>query len=178
MTTPIMGEIRLFAGTFAPRNWMFCQGQILSIAQNTALFAILGTIYGGNGQTTFALPDLRGRVPIHPGQGPGLPLYSQGETGGSPTHTLISTEMPAHVHAAPSVPASTTLGTQQAPGPGMVLAASNQRNAQYTDAAANTTLPGSGFTGQAGNNQPFSIMPPYLGLNYIIAVQGVFPSRN
>ena len=98
MSTPIIGEIRLFAGNFAPRSWMFCQGQLLSIAQNTALFSILGTTYGGNGQTTFALPDLRGRVPINPGQGPGLPPYTLGEQGGTPTHTLISPEMPAHAH--------------------------------------------------------------------------------
>src|SRR3712207_1329671 len=98
MTTPMIAEIRMFAGNFAPRGWAFCQGQILSIAQNTALFSLLGTTYGGNGQTTFALPDLRGRVPMQPGQGPGLSSHNLGEQGGSETVTLISSQMPAHNH--------------------------------------------------------------------------------
>ncbi|MBO9676849.1 MAG: phage tail protein [Acidovorax sp.] len=182
MSEPFIGEIVLFAGNFPPRGWAFCQGQILSIAQNTALFSILGTTYGGNGQTTFALPDLRGRVPIGTGQGPGLPAVNQGEMAGTPTHTLIVTEMPAHNHpgAAVSIPASTSAGTQVAPGGGAVPAASNQRNAQYTASGPNdTALSGSSSpTGVTGNNQPFSIMQPYLGLNYIIAVQGIYPSRN
>src|SRR5688572_13508567 len=93
-----LAQVIMFAGNFAPRGWAFCQGQILSIAQNTALFALLGTTYGGNGQTTFALPDLRGRVPVGTGQGPGLPSVTLGELAGEPAHTLISTEMPAHNH--------------------------------------------------------------------------------
>ena len=100
MSEPFIAEIILFAGNFAPRGWAFCQGQILSIAQNTALFSILGTTFGGDGQTTFALPDLRGRVPVGLGQGPGLPNVNLGEVGGEPTHTLINTEMPAHSHPA------------------------------------------------------------------------------
>ncbi|MBV9786660.1 MAG: tail fiber protein, partial [Chloroflexi bacterium] len=95
-----IAEIRLFAGNFAPRGWAFCNGQILSIAQNTALFSLLGTTFGGNGQTTFALPDLRGRVAVSPGQGPGLPAVNLGQMAGEPTHTLIITEMPAHNHTA------------------------------------------------------------------------------
>ncbi|MBV7454724.1 tail fiber protein [Acidovorax sp. sif1233] len=180
MSEPFIAEIKMFAGNFAPRGWAFCQGQIMSIAQNTALFSLLGTTYGGNGQTTFALPDLRGRAPVGTGQGPGLPEVTMGEIGGSPTHTLISTEMPAHTHAAPTIPASTTLGTLQAPGPGAMPAASNQRNAQYAaSGTADTQLPmSSATTGIAGGSQPFSIMPPYLGMNYIIAVEGIYPSRN
>ena len=100
MSEPFLAEIIMFAGNFAPRGWAFCQGQILSIAQNTALFSLLGTTYGGNGQTTFALPDLRGRVPVGTGQGPGLPNVNLGDPAGEPTHTLIITEMPAHNHVA------------------------------------------------------------------------------
>ena len=99
MNEPYIAGIVLFAGNFAPRGWAFCNGQILSIAQNTALFSLLGTTYGGNGQTTFALPDLRGRVPIQPGQGPGLPLYDLGEAGGAPTTTLVANNLPAHSHS-------------------------------------------------------------------------------
>src|SRR5215210_2000666 len=99
-----IAEIRLFAGNFAPRGWAFCSGQILSIAQNTALFSLLGTTFGGNGQTTFALPDLRGRVAVGPGQGPGLPAVNLGQVSGEPTHTLIITEMPAHNHTTQVTP--------------------------------------------------------------------------
>ena len=99
MSEAFIGEIRMFAGNFPPRGWQFCQGQLLSIAQNTALFSILGTTYGGNGQTTFALPDLRGRYPMQPGQGPGLSPRTLGEQGGSETVTLISNQMPAHTHS-------------------------------------------------------------------------------
>lgn len=175
-----IAEIRLFAGNFAPRGWAFCQGQILSIAQNTALFSLLGTTYGGNGQTTFALPDLRGRTPFGTGQGPGLPSMELGELSGSPTHTLTITEMPAHNHTAPAPLASTALGTDQQPSASTVPAASNQRNAQYSSSSsADVHMPMSAnSTGVAGGSQPFSIMPPHLGLNYIICVDGIFPSRN
>lgn len=177
MTTPMLAEVRLFAGNFAPRGWMFCYGQILSIAQNTALFSLLGTTYGGNGQTTFALPDLRGRVPRGTGQGPGLDSVNLGEMAGSPTHTLIITEMPAHNHTA-SIPAASALGTLNAPAAGTVPAASNQRNAQYAPSGTADVQMAAHATGISGGSQPFSIMPPYVGLNYIIAVEGVYPSRN
>src|SRR5438132_384897 len=98
MSEPFLGEIRMFCGNFNPRGWALCNGQLLSIAQNTALFSILGTTYGGNGQTTFALPDLRGRVPVHPGQGPGLSMYNLGENGGAESVTLTAAQMPAHQH--------------------------------------------------------------------------------
>lgn len=182
-----IGLITIFAGNFAPRGWAFCQGQILSIAQNTALFSLLGTTYGGNGQTTFALPDLRGRVPTGAGQGPGLPLVNQGEAAGSPTATLLITNMPAHTHTATvtsSTAASTSAGTLQAPLPGSLLAQSNQRDAQYIEPAnAGTTVPLGGgqanvTVGIAGGTQPFPITQPYLGLNFIIALEGIYPSRN
>lgn len=182
-----LGLITIFAGNFAPRGWAFCQGQILSIAQNTALFSLLGTTYGGNGQTTFALPDLRGRVPTGTGQGPGLPPVNQGEIAGSPTTTLLITNMPAHNHtatASSSTAASTSAGTLQAPTASSLLAQSNQRDAQYIEAAnaGTTVLLGGGQTnvtvGIAGGSQPISILQPYLGLNFIIALEGIYPSRN
>lgn len=174
MSEPFIAEIRMFAGNFPPRGWAFCQGQILSIAQNTALFSLLGTTYGGNGQTTFALPDLRGRVPVGTGQGPGLPSVNLGEISGSPTHTLIITEMPAHNHSV-MVPASSAIGTLDAPANGSVPAASNQRSAQFAP-SGNVQL--SATAGISGGSQPFSIMQPYLGMNYIIAMEGIYPSRN
>src|SRR5437899_12703586 len=115
--TPFIGEIVMFAGNFAPRGWAFCNGQILSIAQNTALFSILGTTYGGNGQTTFALPDLRGRVPMHPGQGPGLTNHTLGEVAGSETTTLLSSNMPQHTHA---LNCNSAAGTQPSPSSGFL----------------------------------------------------------
>src|SRR3954465_13916452 len=115
MATPFIGQISLFGGNFAPRGWAFCKGQLLAISQNTALFSILGTTYGGNGQTTFALPDLRGRVPIHFGQGPGLSSYALGETGGAETTTLTVNELPAHTHAV-SPRASNNAQTTNRPG--------------------------------------------------------------
>jgi microcystin-dependent protein len=182
MTTPMIAEIRMFAGNFAPRSWAFCQGQILSIAQNTALFSLLGTTYGGNGQTTFALPDLRGRVPVGTGQGPGLPAVNLGQVGGSPTHTMIITEMPAHNHTVQTTLKGTSrtanLGT-----PDNVVFATNDalsiysRNTTSMDLAFNPAAVSSTIS-IAGGSQPFDIMQPYLGMNFIIAVEGVYPSRN
>lgn len=173
MATPYLGEIRNFGFNFPPRNWAQCAGQLLSIAQNTALFSLLGTTYGGNGTTTFALPDLRGRMPIGVGQGPGLSNYVQGEVGGTETTTLLTSNMPSHTHA---LNAKTGGGNQGAPT-GHLLAASDQRNSQYTSAAADTTLAANAI-GSAGSSTPFSNMQPYLATNYCIALAGVFPSRN
>jgi microcystin-dependent protein len=172
-----IAEIRLFAGNFAPRGWAFCQGQILSIAQNTALFSLLGTTYGGNGQTTFALPDLRGRVPVGTGQGPGLPSINLGEMAGEPTHTLIITEMPAHNHQA-QAQGNTNAGGTTSPT-GATWATSTARDNIYVSAAPNTPMAANTVTvGIAGGSQPHNNMQPYLGLNYIICLQGIFPSRN
>lgn len=181
MSNPFIGEIRMFGGTFAPNGWAFCNGQLISIAQNSALFALLGTTYGGNGQTTFGLPDLRGRVPMGFGNGPGLSTRVLGEMEGTENVTLLSTNLPAHTHTVSlSSPATNSLGTVMEPGPGSIPAASNQRNAQYApSASANTTLPGSnGNTGSAGNNIPVSVMQPSLAVSFIIALEGIFPSRN
>lgn len=171
-----IGEIRLFAGNFAPRNWALCQGQILSISQNTALFSILGTTYGGNGQTTFALPDLRGRVAVSQGQGPGLSPVDLGQVSGAENVTLTTSQLPAHNHSM-QVNNNTTGMATTAQGnflnskteSGESVAASGPSSA----ATLNPTT-----IGITGGSQPFSIMQPYLGLNYIICLFGIFPSRN
>lgn len=195
---PFMAMIVLFAGNFAPRSWAFCWGQILSITQNTALFSLLGTTYGGNGQTTFALPDLRGRFPLGTGQGPGLANVNLGEVAGTPSTTLLINNMPAHNHAgtiasASVSPAATaTLGTTANPGPTVVPCQlptqgggpSAQPFKGYgipdntTFLAPSTNVTGTVNVGIAGGSQPFSIMNPYLGMNYIIALEGIYPSRN
>lgn len=188
-----LAEIRMFAGNFAPRGWAFCQGQLFSIAQNTALFSLLGTTYGGNGQTTFALPDLRGRCPVGAGQGPGISSIVLGEVAGTETVTLLTTQMPAHTHTAvatitgtvtPQCFADEGLGDDPTGSYMAVSSASNRiftNNTQAPDAnmgsspisaTANITI------GIAGSSQPVAIRNPYLGMNYIICTQGFFPVRN
>ena len=162
----------MFAGNFAPRDWALCDGQLLPIAQNQALFSILGTTYGGDGRTTFALPDLRGRFPIHPGSGPGLTQRRLGEKSGAETVTLTAADIPAHTHP---LNASTSEGAFDSPQdavPGRPASGIPQ----YA-AAANTTMAASTI-GTAGGNRPHDNMPPFVGINYIIALFGVFPSRN
>ncbi|MEK7254534.1 MAG: tail fiber protein [Bacteroidota bacterium] len=168
----LIGVIKLFAGNFAPRGWAFCHGQLLSIAQNTALFSILGTTYGGDGQTTFALPDLRGRAPIGAGQGPGLSDYVLGEMSGSETTTLLVNNMPMHTH---TVQASNQFAGGDHPG-GRYLGASTTDDGFY-DETANTSM-AADMVAPAGGSQPFDHRPPYLGLNYIICLYGIFPSRD
>jgi microcystin-dependent protein len=170
---PYIGEISMFAGNFEPRGWAFCDGRLLSIAQNTALFAILGTTYGGNGQTTFALPDLRGCVPMHPGQGPGLSPRTLGERGGSETVTLTSSQMPAHIHGVNAVSGG---GNNTAPTSN-VWAASSSRDNQYSNASPNTTMNPAAI-GVAGGSQPHDNVQPFQCINFIIALEGIFPPRN
>lgn len=184
MSTPMIAEIRMFAGNFAPRSWAFCHGQILSIAQNTALFSLLGTTFGGDGVTSFALPDMRGRVPVGTGQGPNLPAVNLGEQSGERTHTLIITEMPAHNHAVTST-LNGTSATASSGSPGGAYLASSSTLSLYVSSSANPSLNRPFATGaissianSAGGSQPFSLMQPYLGMNFIIALQGVYPSRN
>lgn len=183
-----IGEIRMFAGNFAPRTWAYCDGQLLSIAQNTALFSILGTTYGGDGRTTFALPDLRGRTPIGPRRGPGQPDYRLGQKGGVSTNVLNVTQLPSHTHAATgTVKAANTSGTTNDPT-GNVLGLAKtpidrstiaNSNVYATTANANMAANGVSITvGNTGNNQAINNMQPYLSINYIICTQGVFPSRN
>lgn len=183
-TEPFIGEIKIFGFNFAPRGYATCQGQLLSIAQNTALFSLLGTYYGGNGQTTFALPDLQGRVPIGQGQGPGLPLYDIGQKAGTPTVTLLTSNMPAHVHTLNGVvvklQASSGNADESVPE-GNFPATSTTPSYSGNGATPNVFTGGttvSGTTDISGASLPISIMNPYLVINYSIALQGIFPSRN
>ena len=171
---PFIGELMLFAGNFAPRNYAMCNGQLLSIAQNTALFSILGTTYGGNGQTTFALPDLRGRVPIHMGQGPGLSNYSEGEVGGVENVTLLTTQMPVHTHPAQVNAASGA--TSKSPGGN--LPAFTSGGSSYGPTADLVMASNMVNIGAAGGSQPHENRQPYLALNWCICLFGIFPSRN
>jgi microcystin-dependent protein len=174
MSQPFLSEIRIFAGNFAPRGNAFCAGQIMSIAQNTALFSLLGTNYGGNGQTTFALPDLRSRVPMHWGSGAGLTPHVIGEQSGSESVTLLQTEIPQHTH---NVAASSGVATVSEAASDVVLARSADGATAYVASAPNTPL--SPLTvGITGSGQPHNNLMPYLAINYIIALQGIFPSRN
>lgn len=168
-----IGEIRMFAGTFAPAGWAKCEGQILPIAQNTALFSLLGTTYGGNGTTTFALPDLRGRIPMATGQGPGLTARFLGEVGGSETNTLTINQMPAHNH---QVNASTLDGDQNVPT-GSIPANTKTLDKEYTTSGANTTMNPS-MIGVTGGSQPVNNMQPSLAVTFIIALQGIYPPQN
>lgn len=169
---PFLGEIQQFAGNFAPRGWMFCEGQLLSIDQNQALFSILGTNYGGDGRTSFALPDLRGRVPLHPGTGPGLSSYSLGQQVGAENHTLTLTQMPSHRHAV-TLRGSTKSGEDVLPSG--LYPAVTQSNAYHRTDDTNMGAPD---VASEGGNQPFGIRQPSIAINFIIAVQGTFPSRN
>ena len=172
---PFLGMIMPFAGNFEIQGWAFCDGRLLSISQYSALFAILGTIYGGDGVSTFALPDLRGRIPIGFGQGPGLPNFDLGEVGGSNQVTLTTANMAGHTHtmtanvnnATTTVPTNNYLGN---------IGAGNQP-AFYSGGPPSVTM-GPRSVGIAGSSQPVEIQQPYLALNYIIALEGIFPSRN
>ena len=168
---PFIGEIRLFAGTFAPLGWALCQGQLLAISQNDALFALIGTTYGGDGQTTFALPNLSGRIALHQGTGPGLSSRQMGETGGTEAITLTANQIPQHTHAMHANPDAAT-GTAPT---GALLAAT--AFASYDTAAASTAM-AAGAVGNAGGSQPHENMAPTLALNYIIALEGIFPTQN
>lgn len=166
-----IGQILLFAASFAPRNWAYCQGQILSISSNTALFSILGTTYGGNGQTTFALPNLAGRTAVGVGAGAGLSNVSLGEMAGTPTTTLTTATMPAHTH---QLVATSNSGNAQIPTGGLLAT-----NADNSYAASGTLVPmNNGSVGMTGSSAPFNNMQPYLGMNYVICLFGIFPSRN
>jgi microcystin-dependent protein len=170
---PFIGQIQIFGFNFAPQGWAFCNGQLISIASNTALFSLLGTTYGGNGQTTFALPDIRGRAVIHPGQGPGLTNIVQGQMGGVENVTLLSTNLPAHNHA---VTATVSDANLDEPANGARLGTSNA-NIYASSGSANVTL-ASDSTTNVGGSQPFGIRSPFIGIYYSISLFGIFPSRN
>jgi microcystin-dependent protein len=198
MSEPFLGEIIMFAGNFAPRGWALCDGQLLSISSNQALFSILGTAYGGDGRTSFGLPDLRSRAPIHAGQGNGLTSHRLGSKSGAEYIRLTTDTLPQHQHAVAlsgagsatfSLKASTAAGNTSTPGPttipAKIMVGLNALDA-YTTAADTTLLPGTasttvnveGNTGMTGAGQPVPIVPPVLALNFIIATVGDFPSRN
>jgi microcystin-dependent protein len=171
MADPFVAEIRIFPFNFAPKGWAWCDGQLLPLSQNTALFSLLGTTYGGNGQSNFALPDLQGRAPMHPGQGPGLSLHDLGETGGSETVTLLQSEIPGHAH---TLRASSSLGDTPAPA-GHSLA--RYTNAYQTTVNTNLVAMAPAALAPAGGDQPHNNMMPYLTFYFCIALQGVFPPR-
>jgi microcystin-dependent protein len=169
MSQPFLGEIRLFCGNFAPRGWALCDGQLMAISQATALFSLLGTTYGGNGTTDFALPNFQDRVPMHYGQGPGLSDYFIGQAGGSANETVTISQLPAHVHPIGTTPDPATTGTSTG-GPALAVASTGVYGAAVNMAHMGSQLVGLG--------QPHSNAQPYLGLNFIIALQGIFPARN
>jgi microcystin-dependent protein len=175
MSDPFIAEIRMFAGNFAPRGWALCNGQLLAIQQNVALFSLLGTTYGGNGQTTFALPNLQGSAPIHPGQGSGLSPYSLGQTGGESAVSLISTEMPSHTHTAS---ATATPGDNPDPDGRVWGVAAVARGTAMYSAGPTDTFMGPQALSMSGGSQPHNNMPPYLVLNFIIALTGIYPARD
>ncbi len=173
-----MAQIMAFGGSFAPVNWAFCHGQLIPISQNTALFALIGTTYGGNGQTTFGLPDFRGRVPIGAGQGPGLPNYQLGQTGGNETFTLGVNNIPAHNHqAVVSVGVTDAPPTSDEPA-GAILTSSDSALYGAASQANGSMAPGTATLVAAGGGTPFNIRKPFLAINYVICLQGIFPSRN
>jgi len=174
MSEPFIAEIRIFAGNFAPRGWAFCNGQLLPVAQNTALFSLIGTTYGGDGRTTTALPDLQGRASMHPGRGPGLTSRLLGQSGGVETVPLTEAETPGHTH---SMQANGFPASFQVPQSNRTLARSSGGTAYSTDksnlgAMANTVLE------PAGGNQPHNNLQPFLTMNFIIALVGLYPSRS
>lgn len=186
---PFLAQIVMFAGNFAPRGWALCNGQLLPIASNQALFSLLGTTYGGDGRTTFALPDLRSRSPIHAGRGPGLSDIKLGQRGGIETKTLTVLELPNHFHNAGTLKGSIAVNDEDATsddpaGGNFGLAQASAGDISVYNTEANTkfmspdTVQITGNTDSAGNNQPFNIRNPFLGINYIIALQGTFPSRS
>ena len=178
MSNPFVAEIRIFGFNFAPKGWAKCDGQLLPISQNTALFSLLGATYGGDGKSTFALPNLQGSAPLQPGQGQGLSLRDLGETGGEQFVTLLDTEMPAHSHAAASANADGT-GTVLTPSSNVWANAGARRAVVnlYAPSGA-TALMNPGALNPAGGSQPHNNMPPYLTLLFCIAMQGVFPPRS
>jgi microcystin-dependent protein len=176
-----IGEIRMFAGNFPPLFWAFCQGQLLSIAQNTALFSVVGTMYGGDGQVTFALPDLRGRIARGTGQGAGLGVVDIGQVAGFPTTTLTNANLPIHTHLATAV-----LNARSDPGDsltpvGALPAQSGAGDPGHHGGATDTQMATGALTVSlqpSGSSEPIEQLPPYLGVNYIICLEGIYPSRN
>ena len=174
MADPFVAEIRIFPFNFAPKGWAWCNGQLMPLSQNTALFALLGTTYGGNGKSNFALPNLEGSAPMHPGQGPGLSLHDLGEVGGSDFVTLLESETPAHNHF---IQAANFPGDVQAPQPAVAIARSGGGNAYQNNTSSNLVQMAPQALAPVGGSQPHNNMQPYLTFYFNIALQGVFPPR-
>jgi microcystin-dependent protein len=172
MADPFVAEIRIVPFNFAPRGWAWCDGQILPLSQNTALFSLLGTTYGGNGQSNFALPDLQGRTPLMPGQGPGLSLYDLGQTGGSENVSLQESQIPSHVHALRGGDS----GGAPVASPENASLGSSPARSYVSNVTASESMSFEAVS-QTGSSQPHNNMPPYLTAYFIIALQGVFPPR-
>ncbi|MDO8367187.1 MAG: tail fiber protein [Saprospiraceae bacterium] len=174
-----LATIMMFAGNFAPRAWMFCNGALLPISQYDALFALIGTTYGGDGQTTFALPDLRSRIPVGTGTGAGLSPVNLGESAGSETVTLNQSQLPAHQHAMSASVGTSSANADGSKNPTHVLATTAQALYLPTSGGTGTNLGGANVTvGPAGNSQPISVVQSFQAINYVICVEGIFPSRN
>ena len=174
MSDPFVAEIRMFAGNFAPRGWALCNGQILPISQNTALFSLLGTTYGGNGQSTFALPDLQGRAPMHAGSGPGLSPHFLGEEAGVDSVTLLTSEMPSHSHLLLGTNARAGVGSPD----GNTLNRSVGENAYQTTSTSSLVAMAPAMVAPVGGNLPHNNRQPYLTVTFIIALQGIYPPRS
>lgn len=179
MSNPFVAEIRIFPFNFAPTGWVKCQGQIMPISQNTMLFSLLGAAYGGNGTSNFALPDLQGAMPMQQGQGPGLSLHDLGETGGTGTVSLLTSEIPSHSHPINTAKATDSTVTIGNPSANVALGAAPTRAFSSQIApVSNQVFMAPTQMGTAGSGQPHNNMPPYLTLNFCIAMQGVFPQRS
>ncbi|TMK94471.1 MAG: phage tail protein [Actinobacteria bacterium] len=176
MADPFVAEIRIFPFNFAPKGWAWCDGQLMPLSQNTALFSLLGTTYGGDGKSNFALPDIQGRAVMHPGQGPGLSLHDLGETGGSETVTLLESEMPAHPHTMMGS-GPTDVADLAAPQPDRILARSQNATAYQDNVGSNIVQMSDQTLAPAGGDQPHNNMQPYLTFYFNIALQGVYPPR-
>lgn len=174
MSEPFIAEIRIFAGNFAPRGWAFCNGQLLPISQNTALFSLIGTTYGGDGRTTTALPNLEGRAPMHPGRGPGLTDRRLGQKSGSETITLTEAQMPSHNHAIGSTTSRGSVATPE----GNTFNRSIGDTAYQSNTTAGLTAMDNRMVGHTGGSQAHDNMQPFLTMNFIIALVGLFPSRS
>ncbi len=172
MSDQFVAEIRIFPFNFAPRGWAFCDGQLMPLSQNTALFSLLGTIYGGNGKSNFALPNLQGNAPMQPGQGPGLSLHDLGETSGTESVTLLTSEIPMHNH---TVQGNNTLGDMPTP---TAHTLARYANAYQTNTNSNLVIMAPQALPTAGGDIPHTNMQPYLTLNFCIALQGIFPPRS
>lgn len=178
MANPFVAEIRIFPFNFAPQGWAFCNGQLLPLSQNTALFSLLGTTYGGDGKSNFALPNLQGNAPMHWGQGPSLSLHDLGETGGSDTVTLLQTEMPSHTHTINCIDGPRVAGQSGQPGNAVPVKTGGTPANAFTSGATQNQTMATNMVAIVGGSQPHNNLMPYLTLNFCIALQGVYPPRS